>query len=51
MCSNFGLNHNPEGPPCALETRWYSLALRLYYWLQWKLRRRPSWWRQSGISN
>ena len=45
MCSNFGFNHHPGRPPCALESRWYTLAFRFYYWLQFKLRRQPSWLR------
>ena len=45
MCSNFGFNHHPGRPPCALESRWFTLAFRFYYWLQFKLRRQPSWLR------
>ena len=34
MCSNFGFNHHPEGPPCALESHWYYTLVRWYAWLR-----------------
>ena len=30
MCSNFGFNHHPGRPPCALESRWFTLAYRFF---------------------
>lgn len=29
MCSNFGWNWHPGRPPCALQSWWYSLAIKL----------------------
>lgn len=40
MCSNFGFNHHPGRPPCALESRWYSFAVRFVNWLKWQYRYR-----------
>ena len=36
MCSNFGMNLDPGGKPCALQWEWYNFFTRLFA----KLRRR-----------
>ncbi|MGA2370974.1 MAG: hypothetical protein ACLPPV_12195 [Candidatus Korobacteraceae bacterium] len=42
MCSNFGFNHHPGRPPCALESHWYYTVVRWIAWLRLRFVTRSS---------